>query len=509
MKPQPIPFGPWEPDRAGINTRDDAGAIVLQMAKNVYPLSIGYGPVPALSALTATTLPAGCRGMVFARATSGGFFIFAGAVARLYKYVAGAWVDFTRLLGPSGTSADRTYNVNPDDYWSWTQFGIYLVACNINDDPQYIDIDSSGSSGNFIKLPNAPKARYVTTVNQFLVLGCLSSNNRKVMNSGYADITGWTLGVNLCDEQEFQDGGRVTGIAGGEFGWIVQEKALRTMTLQPGSDVAFRIDRIEKEHGAAAGYAAIAVNKGVYFLADDGFYRADSNGLSPIGAQRINKWFQSNSDTARFWTILGFSDPYAPRIGWAFFATSGSTVLDRILWYDWQLDKWSYTDVSVQFIASIVTSGVTLEELDAPYPNLDTDVPFSLDSRVWEGGRPVIGAIDATGRLAFLEATVPLDAQILTAPMQLQDGGLTTVSSIEPMGLFNDASPTVRVGKFMTNKDSPTYTAAVPPSTRTGVCRLKSKGRFHQVELNLTQSSGTLWKYAQGFQLESSDGGKQ
>ena len=62
----------------------------------------------------------------------------------------------------------------------------------------------------------------------------MRSQVRKVRNSGINDATSWTLGVSLCDEQEFPDGGRITGIAGGEFGYVVQEKSVRQMIFQPG-----------------------------------------------------------------------------------------------------------------------------------------------------------------------------------------------------------------------------------------------------------------------------------
>ena len=512
-----LSLGPWEPDSSGVDARDEAGRVILQTARNVYPLKTGYGPMPGLSQISTASLPNGetCRGIAFARTSSGGYEIFVGTRQRLYRYVSGAWQDYTRLVGPGGTAADRLYNVSTDDYWSFRQFGSRLIAVNINDEPQVLDVDTGAS--NFSQLsPTAPKARYVTVVGDFVVLGCLSSNNRIVRNSAINDSTGWSVGVNLCDEQEFPDGGRVTGVAGGEFGYVLQEKAIRRMIFQPGSDTAFRFERVEKEHGAAAGYSVVDTVNAVFFLSDDGFYAFGANGLVPIGAQRVNKWFQANSDTARFFSVVAFADPYAPRIAWAFFNAGSSATFDRLLIYDWQLDRWAYAQVSAQFWATAVTAGLTLEDLDtygrsSGVNSIDspTDIPYSLDSRVWEGGRPVIGSIDPSGRLAFLEGALPLDAMLTTAPLRLASGGRANVGSVEPIGVFNGASLSIRVGRRERTQDAVSYTAAATPSARSGVARLKASGRFHEIETGITQSAGALWTHCQALDIAATADGKK
>jgi len=500
-----VALGPWEPDSAGVNSQDANGAVVLATASNVYPLKIGYGPVPSLAEISSAVLPAPCRGLAFARTTAGGYFIFAGTATDLYVYDThnNVWVSKTR--SPGGP-----YSLSTDDYWSFAQFGTTLIACNISDDVQAINVDSAGAGGvNFSALAGTPpRARYVDVVGDFVILACLSTNSRKLRNSGINDATSWTPGVSLCDEQEFPDGGRITGIAGGEFGWVLQEKAIRRMDFHAGQDIAFTFERLEREHGCAAGYSVIHTINDVFFLSDDGFYAFGQNGLVPIGAQRVNKWFSANSDTARFFSVIGFVDPYAPRIGWAFFASSGSVNFDRVLVYDWQLDRWSYIDQPAQFWAATVTAGLTLEGLDI-YGSIDSGVPYSLDSRVWEGGRPVIGTIDAAGKLAFLEGSLPLTATLTTAPMQLAEGGVANVGAVEPLGVWNGASLQVRVGRRLKTQDPANYTAYLTPSAASGVARTKAAGRFHEVELTVSQSRGPLWKYAQALEITATPTGSR
>ena len=502
-----LPLGPWEPDSSGVDARDDSGRVVLQTARNVYPTKTGYAPIQALSQISSGVLPDTCRGLTVARAYSGGVFsgykIFAGTRTGLYVFspdAGGSWSNATRLTGGA-------YNVPTDDYWSFAQFGSRLIAVNINDDPQVIDLNTGAA--NFSALGGTPpKARYVTVIGDFVILGCLAANDRTIRNSAINDATGWTLGSNLCDEQEFADGGRVTGVAGGEFGYVVQDKAIRRMIFQPGSDTAFRFERVEREHGAAAGYSVVSTVNAVFFLSDDGFYAFGNDGLVPIGAQRINKWFQQNSDTARFFAVIAFVDPYAPRIAWAFFNSASSALFDRLLIYDWQLNRWSYAQVSAQYWSTSVTAATTLEGLDV-YGSIDGGVPYSLDSRVWQGGRPVIGAIDSAGRLSFLEGAFPLDATLTTAPLRLNPGARANVGSVEPVGVFNNASLSIRVGRRERTQDPVNYTAATAPSPRSGIARLKASGRLHEVETTITQSTGVSWTHAQGLDIAATPDGSK
>jgi hypothetical protein len=482
-----IQYGPWEPDSAAVN------AAVMAAAKNVYPTKTGYGPIPSLSEEGSGALAAKCFGKFSARTSAGGYISFAGTQTKLYRKVSGVWTDYTRTSGGD-------YNVPTDDYWSFVQFGSLVIACNINDDPQVIDIDTGATA--FAALSGSPpRARYAAVVGDFVILACVSTNNRKARNSAINDATGWTVGTNLCDEQEFADGGRVTGIAGGEFGYVLQERSIRRMIFQPGSDTAFRFERVEKERGAAAGYSLAATINAVFFLSDDGFYSFGSQGLTPIGSQRVNKWFRENSDTERYFSVLAFTDPYSPRICWAFYNATGSANFDRLLVYDWSLDRWSYAEIEAQYWCASVTAGLTLEDLDV-YGSIDTGVPFSLDSRVWEGGQPVISAINTSYKEAYLEGSTPLTATLLTAPLQLNPTGRSLVQATEPIGVFNDATLAVRVGKREHTKNAVVYTTSATPSTRTNIARTRASGRLHEVELTITQSTGTAWKHAQGVDLQ-------
>lgn len=491
MTAQTYPFGPWEPDSAGVDSP------ALQIARNVYALKNGYGPVPSLLPFGTDALPSKCVGGCYVRTAAGGYVLFVGTTTKLYRLVGTTWVDYSRLSGGD-------YSVPQDEFWSMAQYGTKLIAVNFSDDPQVVDIDAGDT--NFTQLSSdAPKARYVGVVGDFVVLAALADNPRKLRNSAINDSSGWIIGTNLCDEQEFADGGRVTGFAGGEFGWILQEKAIRRMIFQAGSDIAFTFERVEQEHGATAGYSLVSTANGIYFLSADGFFQLNSNGLTAIGADRINTWFHNNCDTARLFSVTTFSHPFAPRIAWAFYNNSGSSNFDRLLIYDWHLDRWMYAEVEAQYWFTFGTPGTTLEQLDV-YGDIDSGgIPYPFDSRVWEGGQAVIGAVDSGFGLSFLEGAVPLDGLLLTSPIRFLPGGRAKIGQdgIEPIGVFNDAALSIRVGRQQNNNDSVSYTASAIPSTRTGVARLRAAGRFMQIELSVSQPGGTVWEHAQGLSIDA------
>src|SRR2546430_6715389 len=99
-------YGAWEPDVAGVNAKDAAGAVTMEIARNVYPSREGWGPIPSLqpvqtarlsprvfqpnvyqNSVFQTQLTGGPTvGLFVAKQKTGGWIIFAGTRTKLYKY---------------------------------------------------------------------------------------------------------------------------------------------------------------------------------------------------------------------------------------------------------------------------------------------------------------------------------------------------------------------------------------------------------------------------------------
>lgn len=473
----PILFGEWAPDVCQLDSQFTA------IAENVHPGPNSYMPVPSIGQLSTAALPARCVGLTFARTAAGAWAIFAGTATNLYKYASGSWTDVTRTVGGN-------YTVPAGQAWSFAQFGTDLIAVNVNDDPQFIDVDSGTSFEALAGSP--PKAKHVAVVGPHVVLSGLASNSRLLQWSGFEDSTAWTLGVALSDEQEFPEGGPIIGVAGGESGYVIQDRTIRMMQHLPGDiTTIFSFSLIEDKKGCISDQAFVTVNQTVYFLGEDGFFSIGSQGLNPIGANRINDWFRDNCDVSRRSYVRAFAVADKPRVAWFFHNSGTAADYDRILFYDWSLNRWSYAVVSAQYYATLAAVGMTLEDLDS-LGTLDS-LEISLDSAIYAGGRPFIGAINTDGQLAAMNGA-PLAATFDTVERHLSPGARSFVSEIYP--LIDADGLTTTPGTRERLQNTVEWGSAASLEI-TGSCSMLSSGRLHRFRVAIP--ADTVWTHAQGL----------
>lgn len=329
---------------------------------NVLPRGDGYGPFPSMSAFS-SALPAACRGIFFARNTDGSILVFAGTSTKLYKLDNStlSWVDVS--LGGS-TYTPLAANAN----WQFAQFNNFVFATQVNAVLQVIDITSPTAFANASGSP--PQAAYVAVVNRFLVLSGLASPNvYRIQWSGLNDTTNWTSGVNSSDFQDLADGGIVRGVAGGEYGIIFQDSSIRSMNFAPGSPTIFTIERISYDDGLYAPYSLCRSGDRIFFISPQGFKAITPGGApTPIGKERVDRSYFSDVDSSNLQLTIGSNDPNGTRVFFAYKSLAGGTGLfDRILCYDWMLDRWSIIRQTGEYLASLARPGLTLEQVDAAY----------------------------------------------------------------------------------------------------------------------------------------------
>ncbi len=478
-----IPFTDWRPDIANLNGNFTA------LARNVLPGATSYRPMPSLSAYQTTALPSSACGLSMGRQTAGAWSIYGGTATKLYFFATNTWTDVSRLTGGN-------YNVDPSEFWRFAQFGTQIIAVNSNDDPQTINVDSGA---NFSALAGSPpRARNISVVGDFVVLSSLTSDLSAIRWSAINNPFGWTIGNGLSDYQSFGDGGRVTGVAGGEVGYVMQEYAIRRMRFLPGSDYVFSFEKVVDGKGCLSPYGYTTIGGYVYFVSEDGVYRYSGAGLEPIGAERVNRWFLNECDTTRLTSVYAVTDPYRPRIIWAFYSNPNRTSFDRVLVYDWQLDKFTYGVIEAQIWASAATPGITLDSITS---SIDL-YPISLDSRSLEGGRPTFSAINTSGQLCFMEGT-NLEAVVETQEFEGTPNARSYIGHVEP--IVDSASTTVRIGARERFANTVAY-GSVTPMSSDGKCYATSSGRLHRVEVTIP--SGSVWNHAIGAKVDTQpDGG--
>jgi hypothetical protein len=397
-----IVFPPFEPDRS-IYAPGSTGNVV-----NCIPVQDGWGPLPDLTVIS-SALASQCLGAVYARTSTGAYRIFAGTATKLYEYNSATlgWTDVTRLVGGN-------YAVATGDRWTFTVFGTNLFAHQISDDIQYINVDSGT---NFAIAPGSPpKAKYSWVAGEYLVLGNIASFPNRIQTSGIGDASYWTVGQKGCDFQDFPDGGEVMGGRGSQQGAIIfQRTRIRSMTITTG-DFSFRTDVLNQDRGVISPLTITEIAPGSYFYySADGFFLGVDG--TPIGRERVDRWFDANIDRSQLATIRAMLDPFQ-KIVWV--QAQKADTSKFLLGYHWGLDRWCYADNNVTEMASLVTPAVTVDGMDLYYASVDLAVePF--DSRLFTGGTPTMAVFDSSNRLCYLTGT-PRAATLDTADIEINPG---------------------------------------------------------------------------------------
>lgn len=487
MAKVPVQFGEWRPDIALLDNQFASEAL------NVFAGINSYKPFPSLLPFSTSAMPGTPCGIYTARTSGGGWKIYGGNHTDLFTWTVTGWVNVSRVAGG--------YHVQPGDLWQFEQSGQTLVAVNENDDVQSINIDSGT---NFDLLAGSPpRATNVKQLGDFLFLSGLPSNRRKIIWSGINDITQWVEGLNLCDSQLFPDNGPVQSVQGGEIGYVVQERGIRTIQFLPGDTTyIFNFSRVLHDRGSISKYGATTIGNVLYFPAEDGFYALAGQQVTPIGADKINDWWLAHSDVGRRNLMIAMANVNKPRIAWAFHKFSGSPMYDHVIIFHWDNGRWTHAEEMAQVWGLLGSAGLDLDTTGTEVGDADLDsTAQGLDSFLYVGGRPLVGAIDENGLLCAL--TGPnLAATMETAEAHLVPGMRAFVSEVYPMV---DGPPETVTAAARERLQDPIIWGTPIPLEITGSAAVYSSSRLHRFRVNVP--SGTTWNHAQGVLVETQQDG--
>jgi hypothetical protein len=136
--------------------------------------------------------------------------------------------------------------------------------------------------------------------------------------------TTWTSGVNSSDFQDFPDGGIVRGVAGGEFGTVFQDQAIRRMSYIPGSALIFQIERVTQDMGLFAPYSIIRAGSIIFFYAGQGFYKMVPGGVpEQIGREKVDRTLLADLDKGNLQLFMGAADPRSTKVYWSYRSANG------------------------------------------------------------------------------------------------------------------------------------------------------------------------------------------
>ena len=477
-----IPFGEWAPDAAELNSAH------IGDVQNVLSAGASYIPFPSIGAFSDALEAAACGRAFVARSLSGQITIFAGTAEKIFK------MDNTDASWDDVSQTATTYSASSTATWSFAQFGEYVIAVNVNDDPQVFQL---GASTEFADLAGSPpRAAVVKVWGDFVVLMGLASNPDRVQWSALNDHTGWTPGTNSSDYQTFPDGGKVQGSTEATNPLIFLERSIFKATLQPGSVEIFTFQKIHDRRGAASADSIASRGSFTFYADQGGFFQIGQDGsIAPIGFLKVDKTLFGLMTAPDSRSIMAAIDPFYSRVYWAFKVGSSST-FNRLAVYDWDIQRWTIAEVNTTAIFPAATTGYTLESLANVSASLDA-LPFSLDSKAWQGGAPLLGAI-GEGNTFSMFSGLPMEAILTMQETGDLAGGVTTVLSTYPV--VDTSTVYVSLGARYRRSDNVVWTDEILPSIYTGRVRKKQRGRFHKVKVRIPAE--TSWTHAQGVDVE-------
>ena len=464
-----VTFGEWLPDQPGV-----IGA--LTTAKNCYPRAVGYGPFPNEENYSGNATQ-NLTNVVAARDVNGDTRVFASGTTRLFRLDSS---DFG-LDDVSGTTYTGA------TMWKFTQFGNKVIAASEAHTLQAYDLTTTGNFG--VLASDAPKAKFVTVVRDFVVTGYQTDYQSRVQWSGINNETTWTSsGTTQADFQDIPDGGRVQGVTGGEFGIVLMDRSLYRMSYV-GTPLIFQFDNISRNLGCYESNSVIQWQGVTYFLSDDGFYACDGQNVVNIGAEKVNRYFFNTLREAVIDQMSVAVDPTKNLVMWGYPSVD---LTYRILIYHTQTKRWTYVDTGVNRIASSSTPGVTVEGLDNFSTSLDA-LMTPLDSRLWVGGKLQLAGVSGQKIITFSGS--PKTALIDTSDIQT-DFNQSMITLVKP--IVDNGSASIAVESRLVLDDQVNFgsVTAASAENRVGV---RSYGRYHRVR---AQPSGANWSSAIGVDIE-------
>lgn len=477
-----IPFGEWAPDAAELNSAR------IGDVENVLSAGESYIPFPAIGSFSDALEAAPCGRAFVARSLSGQITIFVGTATKLFK------MDNTDASWGDVSQAATTYAASATAMWSFAQFGEYVIAVNVNDDPQVYQLGVSSAFADLAGSP--PRAAVVKIWGDYVALMGLASNPDRVQWSALNDHTGWTPGTSGSDYQTFPDGGKVQGSTEATNPLIFLERSIFKATLQPGSVEIFTFQKIHDKRGAASADSIASRGSFTFYADQGGFFQIGQDGsIAPIGFLKVDKTLFGLMTAPDSRSIMAAIDPFYSRVYWAFKVGSASS-FNRLAVYDWDIQRWTIAVVSTKSIFPAATTGYTLENLANVSASLDA-LPFSLDSKAWQGGAPLLGAMGTDHTFSMFNG-LPMEATLTTPERGDVAGGVTTILSTYPA--IDTGTLYVSLGSRLRRDDNISWADETFPSSFTGRVRKKKRGRFHTIKVRIP--AGTSWTHAQGIDVE-------
>lgn len=454
---------------------------VLLQAKNVFPAMDGYRPVGEVVTI-ADSLPGVFMGGYSAISSDGTAYLLAGTATDLY------------LLENDGSWDSLIGSLSIGARWQFAQFGDYVIAVNGG---ATIEVDLGAATAS--ALVGAPSGNSIAVVGDHLVIGQPDGDVNAVKWCAFRDHTEWTPGTNQAGEQPMQTGGVVSGIAGGEYGIILQRDRIVRMTRTGSSETPFQFDEVSSNFGCATGSTIAQAGRSVFFRSDRGFMALeDGQALKHIGSEKVDRTFDGLVNRDDLSRVFAAVDPQNKLAMWGIPSSPGA------LWiYNFELDRWSTAVLAFEGFMPGFTASTGLEDLAALHPNLDA-MTISLDDPRWQGGNPRLYLFDYSHTLGTLGGD-NLAATIELGFNEFVPGNRSRVRKVRPVWNGTDGM-TVTLNAKARLGDDPVV-ASTANLRGTGAMPVRASGRYISTEIEI--GAGQVWGYIQAIEFTFEPGGSR
>lgn len=466
-----VPLPPYIPDALPSEK-------MLSVAQNVLPAVGGYRPAKSFLPVS-EALPDEFLGGASFIATDGTTHLLAGTASTLEKLGDGEWTDLLSGLSITGR-------------WRFAQFGDYAIAVN-GSDTQEVDLLAGTASA----LTDAPSGTSIAVVGDFVVIGQPDGDLLKVAWSAFNDHTEWEVGVDQAGDQPMLTGGEVMGLAGGEYGIILQRSRIVRMTRTGDALEPFQFDEISANFGCASKASIVQAGRTVFYLSDRGFMALDDGQAPrPIGNEKFDLTFRklvSPDDYERLWAAV---DPENSLVMWVVPGLVGTVWV-----YNFALEQAATLRMPAQGVFAGFESSVTLEGLDTLYPEGIDSIPYSLDDPRFSGGAPRLYFV-AGGQVGTL-AGPNMAARLTLGHFMPAGANLWRLRALWPdidatTGVTAKVCAKQRFGDAHTQETSGAM-------QRSGRIPVRATGRVMEVEFNI--AAETDWSFISALDFEGEVGG--
>lgn len=439
----PIHAG-WTPDLTPEDTLKAGG---LQVCNNIMPVNKYYEPVKDKleynsSALTGTVLNG-----IYAQGTDGQYYNFAGTSTKLYRFTRSTLTDVTRASGGDYTST----------FWNFAEYGSWLIATDYNDAVQVI---KGFDSANFQALGGTPpKAKFCVINNTHLVLGFVNDGTeypKKLVWSARENAEDFTASlITGAGSQNLPDIiGNITGL--GNFGenFVIASENSVSIAYFTGTKTTFdfQINAV-KNIGCFYPQSFISIGSAVFFWGKDSIYMFNGQ-IKDIGENLRNSVLGGiNIQYSNRITVTHNKDKKL--IIWAYPTTSSTGSPDRLLFYNYAENRWSYATLTVDSIFMGAIGGIFIDDLTT---TLIDDCNVLIDSNYWLNNNivPIVG--DTDSKLKTLDGS-NLTSEFQSGEFVSEPSVLTTTKAYVPIESLT-GSGTITVKHRKTTIDGYTDSSA-------------------------------------------------